>query len=66
MDYEEVIKKRNQAVYVPNWFSVDIKTGVSYSRNIPRHSEAPHSQKIEAKATRLHVPKNSGQAVKVK
>lgn len=29
MDYEEAIKKRNQTVYVPNWFSVDIKTGVS-------------------------------------
>ena len=47
MDYEEAIKKRNQAVFVPNWFSVDIKTGVSHSRNvhgpnciIPRHSEA--------------------------
>lgn len=29
MDYDEAIKKRNQTVYVPNWFSVDIKTGVS-------------------------------------
>ena len=28
VDYEEVIKNRNQTVYVPNWFSVDIKTGV--------------------------------------
>lgn len=29
VDYEEEIKKRTQMVYVPNWFSVDIKTGVS-------------------------------------
>lgn len=28
VDYEEAIKKRNQTVYVPNWFSVDIKTGM--------------------------------------
>ena len=29
VDYDEAIKKRNETVYVPNWFSVDIKTGVS-------------------------------------
>lgn len=29
VDFEEEIKKRTQMVYVPNWFSVDIKTGVS-------------------------------------
>ena len=29
VDYEEEIKKRTQMVFVPNWFSVDIKTGVS-------------------------------------
>ena len=29
VDYDEAIKKRNAMVYVPNWFSVDIKTGVS-------------------------------------
>ncbi|XP_058951247.2 WD repeat-containing protein 48-like isoform X2 [Pocillopora verrucosa] len=28
VDYEEEIKKRTQMVYVPNWFSVDIKTGM--------------------------------------
>ncbi|CAH3194260.1 unnamed protein product, partial [Porites evermanni] len=28
VDYDEAIKKRNQTVYVPNWFSVDIKTGM--------------------------------------
>ena len=30
VDYEEAIKERNQTVYLPNWFSVDIKTGVSH------------------------------------
>ena len=29
VDYDEAIKKRSEMVYVPNWFSVDIKTGVS-------------------------------------
>lgn len=29
VDYDEAIKKRSPMVYVPNWFSVDIKTGVS-------------------------------------
>ena len=28
VDYEEEIKKRNKMVYVPNWFSVDLKTGM--------------------------------------
>lgn len=28
VDYEEEIKKRTQMVFVPNWFSVDIKTGM--------------------------------------
>lgn len=28
IDYDEEIKKRNQKVYVPNWFTVDLKTGV--------------------------------------
>lgn len=30
VDFEEEIKKRFKMVYVPNWFSVDLKTGVSY------------------------------------
>jgi len=34
VDYEEAIKKRNQTVYVPNWFSVDIKTGVSGEKDL--------------------------------
>lgn len=29
VDFEQEIKKRNKMVYVPNWFSVDLKTGVS-------------------------------------
>ena len=29
MDFEDEIKKRFKMVYVPNWFSVDLKTGVS-------------------------------------
>lgn len=28
LDFEQEIKKRNKMVYVPNWFSVDLKTGV--------------------------------------
>lgn len=31
VDFEEEIKKRFKMVYVPNWFSVDLKTGVRYS-----------------------------------
>ena len=30
VDYDEEIKKRFKTVYVPNWFSVDLKTGVSH------------------------------------
>lgn len=29
VDYEEEVKKRNKQVYIPNWFTVDLKTGVS-------------------------------------
>ena len=29
VDFEEEVKKRFKMVYVPNWFSVDLKTGVS-------------------------------------
>ena len=28
-DYEEEIRKRTKMVFVPNWFSVDLKVGVS-------------------------------------
>lgn len=28
IDFEQEIKKRNKMVYVPNWFSIDLKTGV--------------------------------------
>lgn len=31
MEFDEEIKKRFKMVYVPNWFSVDLKTGVSDS-----------------------------------
>jgi hypothetical protein len=31
VDFEEEIKKRFKMVYVPNWFTVDLKTGVSIS-----------------------------------
>ena len=29
VDFDDEIKKRFKMVYVPNWFSVDLKTGVS-------------------------------------
>lgn len=28
VDFEDEIKKRFKMVYVPNWFSVDLKTGM--------------------------------------
>lgn len=28
-DYEEEIRKRTKTIFVPNWFSVDLKVGVS-------------------------------------
>lgn len=28
VDFEQECKKRNKVVYVPNWFNVDLKTGV--------------------------------------
>lgn len=34
MEFDEEIKKRFKMVYVPNWFSVDLKTGVSHIRII--------------------------------
>lgn len=30
MEFDEEIKKQFKMVYVPNWFSVDLKTGVSH------------------------------------
>jgi WD repeat-containing protein 48 len=29
IDFDETVKTRNKMVYVPNWFTVDLKTGVS-------------------------------------
>lgn len=29
VDIDQEAKKRNKVVYVPNWFNVDLKTGVS-------------------------------------
>lgn len=29
-EFDEEIKKRFKMVYVPNWFSVDLKTGVCH------------------------------------
>lgn len=31
VDFEDEIKKRNKQVYIPNWFTVDLKTGVIIS-----------------------------------
>lgn len=31
VDFDETVKTRNKMVYVPNWFTVDLKTGVSLS-----------------------------------
>lgn len=33
MEFDEEIKKRFKMVYVPNWFSVDLKTGVSHRKD---------------------------------
>jgi WD repeat-containing protein 48 len=30
VDFDETVKARNKMVYVPNWFTVDLKTGVSW------------------------------------
>lgn len=39
VEFDEEIKKRFKMVYVPNWFSVDLKTGVSHK---PDHTRAFH------------------------
>jgi WD repeat-containing protein 48 len=31
VDFDETVKARNKMVYVPNWFTVDLKTGVSFN-----------------------------------
>lgn len=36
VEFDEEIKKRFKMVYVPNWFSVDLKTGVSHKRDETR------------------------------
>jgi WD repeat-containing protein 48 len=33
VDFDETVKARNKSVYVPNWFTVDLKTGVSFCLN---------------------------------
>ena len=33
VEFDEEIKKRFKMVYVPNWFSVDLKTGVSHTHD---------------------------------
>lgn len=35
VEFDEEIKKRFKMVYVPNWFSVDLKTGVSPAATDP-------------------------------
>jgi len=29
-DYEDEIKRRSKRIFIPNWFTVDLKTGVRY------------------------------------
>lgn len=29
VDFEELVKEKFKMMYIPNWFSVDLKTGVS-------------------------------------
>ena len=42
VDFEEEIKKRTKMIYVPNWFTVDLKTGVG----IQRHSGCVGEQRL--------------------
>lgn len=35
IDFDEELKRRNKKVYIPNWFTVDLKTGVSFNFNFP-------------------------------
>ena len=36
VDFDEEIRKRKEPVYIPNWFTVDAKTGVSISLSVFR------------------------------
>lgn len=43
VDFDNEVKNRNQKVYIPNWFTVDLKTGVGSScllhfKNYNNHS----------------------------
>lgn len=31
IDFDNEVKQRNQKVFIPNWFTVDLKTGVSFN-----------------------------------
>ena len=33
-DYDEEIKRRSKRIFIPNWFTIDLKTGVSRSRSL--------------------------------
>ena len=33
IDFDETVKERNKQVHVPNWFTVDLKTGVRLKLN---------------------------------
>jgi WD repeat-containing protein 48 len=38
VDFDETVKSKNKMVYVPNWFTVDLKTGVSiFYHNLYHH-----------------------------
>lgn len=43
VEFDEEIKKRFKMVYVPNWFSVDLKTGVSHVSDPQRAFSYPGS-----------------------
>lgn len=47
VEFDEEIKKRFKMVYVPNWFSVDLKTGVSHKSDTGAFhlSQQLHTQK---------------------
>lgn len=34
VDFDDVVKERNKTVFVPNWFTVDLKTGVTFNRDL--------------------------------
>jgi len=57
VEFEEEIKKRFKMVYVPNWFSVDLKTGVSHTprRTRARHLSSCYFDKLSASSAWLVV-----------